>query len=133
MLRQELKKSCDVNNDIMSINTQMQEMASSITDQILPQTEKIMNLKKHAMDLHQKLGATQLQSAYHTLLEAREFESLGPIVSGMVQEGQRNAASNAAQEEPAKTEQVYQAQPRHPSSTSDARASQERRSSKRTK
>ena len=60
-LRKELKKSCEINNEIRAINEQMQSMATSITDQLLPQTEKIMKLKKHAMDLHQKLGASQTE------------------------------------------------------------------------
>jgi len=74
------------------------------------------------MILHQKLGATELQSAYHTLVEAHEFDSLGPIVSGMLHEGQRNAASGAAAGAPATSGRVYQTRQRLYSATSGTRA-----------
>ena len=92
-LRHELKKACEFNNEIRELNSKMHDMATNIVDQILPQHEKIVNLKKHAMELHQKLGATQMQAAYHTLVEAGEYDNLGPIVSEMLQGDQAGAAS----------------------------------------
>jgi len=39
-------------------------------------------------ELYEQLGGTEFQSWYQTLLEAGEYEHLGPVVSGMVAEAQ---------------------------------------------
>ena len=59
-------------------------MAQDIQNQLMPQMKALMDLKQHVATLYQKLGNTELQSWYKTLVEAGEFDQLGPIVSGML-------------------------------------------------
>ena len=66
-------------------------MAQDIQNQLLPQTKALMDLKQHVATLYQKLGNTELQSWYKTLVEAGEFDQLGPIVSGMLAAQQNRA------------------------------------------
>ena len=44
-LKAELRKAYEVNMEIQNMQKKLHVMASSISDQILPQTKKIMNLK----------------------------------------------------------------------------------------
>ena len=59
-------------------------MAQDIQGQLMPSTKAVMDLKRHVATLYQQLGNTELKSWYHTLVEAGEFDQLGPILSEML-------------------------------------------------
>jgi chromosome segregation ATPase len=80
-LKQSLKNATNLNQEVTQIYLKTQVMAQDIQDQLMPQTKNLMNLKQHVASLYQQLGNTELKSWYHTLIQAGEFEQLGPIVS----------------------------------------------------
>jgi len=85
-LKKSLRDATNLNQEVTQIYHKTQVMAQDIQDQIVPQTKALMNLKQHVASLYQQLGNTELKSWYHSLLEAGEFEQLGPIVSSMLAE-----------------------------------------------
>ena len=52
------------------------------------QVQTISIMKLHMAQLYKELGKTDFQAWYHTLVEAGEYNALGPVVSGMLAEGQ---------------------------------------------
>jgi len=79
-LKKNLRDATNLNQEVTQIYHKTQAMVQDIQDQIVPQTKALMNLKQHVASLYQQLGNTELKSWYHSLLEAGEFEQLGPIV-----------------------------------------------------
>ena len=74
------------NVQIEDINKTINETAKSITDTILPSTQKVMELKQQVCELYRALGNSPLQSEYKTLMDAKELDYIGPVVTQMVQE-----------------------------------------------
>ena len=58
-LKLKLKKSKEMNEEITLVNQKLEDTANSITDTIIPQHEKIIELKKHMSTLYQKLGCSE--------------------------------------------------------------------------
>jgi len=77
-----------MNQEITRVNQRLEATATSITDTIIPQHEKIIELKKHMATLYQQLGCTEQQSWYKTLLESSEFNHIEPFVTAMVKQEQ---------------------------------------------
>ena len=93
----ELEKSTRVNahnaglkSEVIEVHKTLKKMAEQIQDQLMPQTQTIMILKQHIYELYKMLGNSESKAWYHTLVEAGEYEALGPFVSGMLIEGQAN-------------------------------------------
>ena len=81
-----LQKTQELNQEITRINQTLEATATSMTDTILPQHKKIMNLKTHVAGLYQRLGCSETNAWYKALLEGHEFENIEPFVTKMVQE-----------------------------------------------
>ena len=84
LLQELLANARQLNQEVTKINQQMEATATSITDTILPQTQKIISLKKHVAALYQSLGCSELQSWYKCLMEAAEFSYIEPYVTEIV-------------------------------------------------
>jgi len=61
-----------------------------------------MKLKSHILELYKQMGYDENQCNYHTLVEANEFEQLGPVVSAML----NNKAKKEEEEEGAEEEEL---------------------------
>ena len=77
-----------MNQEITRVNQRLEATATSITDTIIPQHEKIIELKKHMASLYQQLGCSEQQSWYKTLLESSEYNHIEPFVTAMVNQEQ---------------------------------------------
>ena len=101
---QRFNKTKELNQEITRINQVLEATASSITDQILPQTQKIISLKKTVAELYTRLGCSDLNAWYQTLMESNELENIEPLVTQMVRNQIVQAESRNTQEIAAKDE-----------------------------
>ena len=101
---QRFNKTKELNQEITRINHVLEATATSITDQILPQTQKIISLKKTVAELYTRLGCSDLNAWYQTLMESNELENIEPLVTQMVRNQRVQAESRNTQEIAAKDE-----------------------------
>ena len=92
MLKKRLRATNSLNQEVTKGYLKTQAMAQQIQESIAPQTKTIINLKQHVATLYQQLGTSELKSWYHTLIEAGEFDQLGPIISQMMMSQLRNGS-----------------------------------------
>ena len=103
--RRNLQQS-ELSQEITRVNKTLEKTADEITATILPQHQKIINLKKHVASLYQKLGDSESQSWYKTLLESNELEHIGGCVEEIVRPGQQNQENSDQSEKPGPDEEA---------------------------
>ena len=62
------------------MNDAIQDMVGKVQGDILPATLKVVKLKTHISELYKKMGYDENTVQYKTLLEAEEYDQLGPVV-----------------------------------------------------
>ena len=82
--RERLVHCNGVHGEVIAVHNQIEKMAGQIADQLVPQNELVVNLKHHIAQLHQRLGASPAQAWYHTLVEAGDYANMGPTVSALL-------------------------------------------------
>ena len=87
-----LSEARNIKQELKDFYNKLDAIAVKINSQMVPQTETIVQLKVKMMELYQKLGASAIQSEYHTLVQCGEFDNLAPIVQAMMLEGQLKKA-----------------------------------------
>ena len=76
-------------------------------DNMNVQAQKIQHLKKVMVELYQKLGSTEDQAWYQTLIENEEFnDELGDVVSSMMANSQNTVNLPESQAEQENSENI---------------------------
>ena len=94
--RAERDQARQLGREVTLVNSNIEKIATNLQQQFIPQMETIVNLKTHVASLYQRLGCSDAKAWYHTLVESKEYDQLGPFVSQMMREGQENAAGSDA-------------------------------------
>jgi len=89
---------------IIDLSDAIATMAGKVETDILPATVKVVNLKTRLFQLYKDMGYDDTKAQYKTLLEAGEYDQLGPVVSAIVQGGQQRNTTQTMQPEVPPTE-----------------------------
>ena len=76
-----------VNHEITDLYQKIGSMAGLISDELLPATQKIVDLKTKLHELYMKLGKDTDQATFETLCDAKEYDRLEPCVTNIVRAG----------------------------------------------
>ena len=105
-----------VNWEIHDLYKQIGSMAGTIGEELLPATQKIVDLKVKLHELYIMLGKDNDQATFETLKDAKEFDRIGPSVTNIVRAGtikrelrEKEEESSSLLEEPdSSTNQIAQ-------------------------
>ena len=87
-LKGSLKRATEHNYEVMMMDQRIEKLKGDVKGDHRTQIQNVSILKLHMAQLYKELGKTDFQAWYHTLVEAGEYNALGPIVSAMLAEGQ---------------------------------------------
>ena len=76
-----------INHEIQDLYKQIGSMAGQIRDELLPATQKIVDLKAKLHELYMKLGKDANHATYETLCVTQEWDKLAPCVTEIVRAG----------------------------------------------
>ena len=98
--RTERDQARQLGREVTLVNSNIEKIATNLQQQFIPQMETIVNLKTHVASLYQRLGCSDAKAWYHTLVESKEYDQLGPFVSLMMKEGHEKAKALAGAADP---------------------------------